>query len=123
MTLRDRERNLQQRQDFKELMKYYPFTTETLPGEEWRDIEGYDGKYQISNYSRVKSLRREKVRILTPRLTNKGYLVCRLKIQGKEVCVIIHRLVAKTFIENPNNLPHFLHFKFMAILQQGILRI
>ncbi|MCB0541762.1 MAG: hypothetical protein KDE33_29945, partial [Bacteroidetes bacterium] len=32
---------------------------EDLPNEEWRDIPGYDGIYQCSNYGRIKSLRRE----------------------------------------------------------------
>lgn len=37
------------------LMLCYPFGLEDIDGEEWRNIEGYEGIYQISNYGRVKS--------------------------------------------------------------------
>ena len=97
-----KERFIQQRKDFAELMKHYPFTTETLAGEEWRDIEGYDGKYQISNYGRVKSFK-QKHRILTPSLDNQGYLRYGLKLRGKEKRFTAHRLVAEAFLPNPDN--------------------
>ena len=109
MTLRDRERNLQQRQDFKELMKYYPFTTETLPGEEWRDIEGYDGKYQISNYARVKSFTHKEPRILKPYLNEDCYLAVEMRLQRQRKFPKIHILVAKAFIPNPDNKPQVNH--------------
>ena len=43
---------------------------ENLPNEEWRDIEGYKGDYQVSNLARVRSLQRKKTRIIKPDLTN-----------------------------------------------------
>ena len=48
-----------------------------LPDEEWRSIEGYDGKYLISNCGRVKSLKHYDARLLKAFANNKGYLrVC-----------------------------------------------
>ena len=44
-----------------------------LPGEEWRAIAGYGGKYLVSNLGRIKSLKHAEVRILTPFMNNKGY--------------------------------------------------
>lgn len=41
--------------------------------EEWKEIEGYGGKYLISNLGRVKSLKNHKERILTAFVNNKGY--------------------------------------------------
>lgn len=103
-------RFIQQRKDFAELMKHYPFTTETLVGEEWRDIEGYNGKYQISNYGRIKSFYNKTPRILTPFLVRcTGYLACVLRLQGKRGERDIHRLVAKAFIPNPDNKPQVNH--------------
>jgi hypothetical protein len=67
--------------------------------EEWKDIQGYEGLYQISNFGRVKSLYFKKTKILKPHST-KGYLTVRLyrnKI-GKDF--YIHCLVMDTF--NPN---------------------
>lgn len=105
---RGQEIALQQRQDFAELMKHYPFTMETLAGEEWRDIEGTDGKYQISNYGRVKSFA-QRHRILKPYLNRSGYLECELRVNNKRKLYTIHRLVAKNFIPNPNNKPQVNH--------------
>ena len=45
--------------------------------EEWRDIKGYEGKYQVSSLGRIKSLGNSKARkekILNPGNNNKGYL-------------------------------------------------
>ena len=87
--------------------------------EEWRDIEGYEGLYQVSNYGRVKSLERnvttgfgdrhikEKIIILN-QLPN-GYLYYCLSKNNKKKGFYIHRLVAETFIPNPNNLPEVNH--------------
>ena len=67
--------------------------------EEWRDIEGYEGLYQVSNLGRVKSIVTNK--FLIPYDTGFGYLS--VKIHNKNLKV--HRLVAKAFIPNPDNLP------------------
>ena len=76
--------------------------------EEWRDIKGYEGLYQISNKGRVKTLGNNKTRkekILSPRKRN-GYFSVRLCKKGEKPKEFnIHRLVAQAFLLNPYNLP------------------
>lgn len=76
--------------------------------EEWKDIDGYEGLYQISNLGRVKSLKFGKEKILKPK-KGKGYLRIGLCKKGKYKHYYVHRLVASTFIENPYNLPQVNH--------------
>lgn len=79
----------------------------------WKDIDGYEGLYQVSNLGRVKSLPRngtvktEKIMRLTR--TPKGYLnVCLTKSKHQNP-QRVHRLVAKAFIPNPYALPQVNH--------------
>ena len=62
--------------------------------EEWRDIEGYEGLYQVSNLGRVKSKRG----ILKPRITPKGYLRIQLSKNSNRKDKFVHVLVAETFL-------------------------
>ena len=75
--------------------------------EEWRDIKGYEGLYQISNLGRVYSY--HKGDCLNLNKDKDGYLVVGLHKNGKKKPYSVHRLVAKNFIENPNNLPQINH--------------
>ena len=86
----------------------------------WRDVEGYEGLYQVSNYGRVKSLEREIVykdgrkkmlqeRILHIFLNELGYYHVMLSKNGTPKRYKVHRLVAKAFIPNPSNLPIINH--------------
>ena len=80
--------------------------------EEWRDIRGYEGLYQVSNLGRVKSLKdrygnyREK--ILTPG-NNRGYLQVNLYKDGKRKTYRVHKLVAEVFIDNSNDYKEINH--------------
>lgn len=89
-------------------------------GEVWKDIPGYEGLYQVSNIGNVKSLSRivrantcgvrtipEKV--LTPCKGSTGYLIVVLCKNGKHKSINIHRLVAISFIPNPDNLKEVNH--------------
>ena len=80
----------------------------------WRDINGYEGLYQVSNYGRVKRLAGLRVyesglrkyldeRLLKPKSDKDGYLLVGLAPKSKTLKV--HRLVAEAFILNPNNYP------------------
>ena len=71
----------------------------------WKPIKGYEGKYEISNYGRVKSYAQNKDGKITAGLLNqKGYRVVRLYDQPQHgKWYQVHRLVAMAFIENPNN--------------------
>ena len=44
-----------------------------LPNEEWREINGYSGKYLVSNMGRIKSLKHRNAKLLTAFPNNKGY--------------------------------------------------
>lgn len=75
--------------------------------EKWKDIEGYENLYQISNMGRVKSLGNDKSRrekILKGSKDRVGYLFIRLNKEGKVKTFKIHRLVAQAFIPNSDNL-------------------
>ncbi len=65
-----------------------------LPGEEWRPIEGDDGKYLISNYGRCKSLKHANARLLTAFMNNKGYDRICLSKDGYGRHFLVSRLVA-----------------------------
>lgn len=82
----------------------------------WKDIKDYEGLYQVSNLSRVKSLDRWvkgrngslricKERILKPGTDKYGYLFVILCKNGKVKKFSVHRLVAEAFIANPHNYP------------------
>lgn len=83
-----------------------------LREEIWKDIKGYEGKYQISNTGYVKSLdfnHTGKEKILKNKVNYKGYCFVTLYKENKQYYPRIHRLVAETFIPNPDNLPQVNH--------------
>lgn len=75
----------------------------------WKDIEGYEGLYQVSNLGRVKSLKFNKEKILKLLLDSKGYYKVNLYKNNKIKTYLMHRLIASAFISNPNNLPQVNH--------------
>ena len=73
--------------------------------EEWKDIQGYEGDYQVSSYGRIKSFKKNKEKILKPQMHYKGYEFITLLKNGISKKYKVHRLVAEAFIPNPNNYP------------------
>lgn len=73
--------------------------------EEWKDIEGYEGLYMISNLGRVKSLRHGKWIERRSNVNRQGYYALTLHKDGGNKTCTIHRLVAKAFIPNPLGFP------------------
>lgn len=80
----------------------------------WKDVVGYEGLYMISNYGRLKSLPKmvgrgkrylSKERIVSLHKSPNGYLRTHLDKDGERKFYSIHRLVAQTFLDNPNNYP------------------
>ena len=70
----------------------------------WKDIPGYEGLYQVSNYGRIKSFKLKKERILKLRQSRCGYLLVVLyNFEHQSKCYSVHRLVAQCFVKNPNN--------------------
>lgn len=96
---------------------------ENLPGEIWKDIERYEGLYAISNLGRVKSFDKIiprkngttyflKGRVMKQNLVGpigKKYLCVDLFKDGVRRSSKVHRLVAKAFIDNPENYPCINH--------------
>ena len=88
--------------------------------EVWRDINGYEGYYQVSSEGRVKSLERTfidkigreryvKECILKPGADRGGYLRVGLCDGEKRKTLKVHRLVCQAFHENPDNKPQVNH--------------
>ena len=80
--------------------------------ENWKDIEGYDGLYQVSSNGRVKSLNYRKTgkeKILKQTICKNGYSRVLLSKNGIQKLKIVHRLVAEVFIPNPDNKPEIDH--------------
>ena len=75
----------------------------------WKDVQGYEGLYQVSNLGRVKSFQLGEGTLLNPSLARKGYLCVELRLSGKRKRFRIHRLVAMAFIPNIENKPEVNH--------------
>lgn len=77
----------------------------------WKDIKGYEGIYQVSNKGRVKTMARYINSKSNSKSFRKEKILKPINVLGyQKVCLInkfkfIHRLVAETFIPNPQNLP------------------
>ena len=71
-----------------------------IENEVWRDVEGYEGIYQVSDLGRVRSLKFGKVRVLRASKNGCGYLYIGLHKDRKIKTVRVHRLVAQAFIPN-----------------------
>jgi hypothetical protein len=78
----------------------------------WKDIKGYEGKYQVSSIGRVKSLQRIstfnnskglKKEIIIKTWNDEGYIRVKLSNNSVEKTYRVHRLVANEFLENPFN--------------------
>ena len=68
----------------------------------WRDIKGYEGKYQVSNFGRVWSIINQKM--LKQQMAGSNYLRVYLRTKnGKTKQEYVHRLVALAFVPNPDS--------------------
>lgn len=78
-----------------------------LPKPIWKDIEGYEGKYQINQLGQVRSLnykRMRKIKRIKHSKQKNGYLYIILyDNSNSKKTYYIHRLVAQTFLSNLNN--------------------
>lgn len=87
--------------------------------ETWKNIDGHEGRYQVSNLGRVKTLERTvsfgrsyrviKEKVLTPSIGTTGYFEIKPCKEGRHETRKIHRLVANAFIDNIYNKPQVNH--------------
>lgn len=90
-----------------------------LEYEEWRQIKGYEGLYEISNKGRVRSISRSvpvgssfafrNARIRKLNKKQNGYYGLLLSKNHKNKNFLVHRLVADAFLPNPNDFPQINH--------------
>lgn len=94
--------------------------------EEWKDIPGWEGAYQVSSFGRVKSLPRTfiakdnhvwvvKEKIRSQSFDGDGYLQVYLSVRQYRKMVKPHRFVAKLFVPNPDNKPTVNHKKGVKV--------
>ena len=91
-----------------------------LAEEIWKDIPGFEGIYQASTFGKIKSLakivnhfkggkRKVKERIFKVYINVHGYQIVTFYKDGKQFSKKVHRLIAKTFKDNPENKPYVNH--------------
>ena len=84
--------------------------------EQWKDIKGFEGRYQISNTGKVKAIpfkqryllrngkeafRLTKERLLCLNMINSGYQIVHLYLDNQRSALLVHRLVAEHFLSSP----------------------
>jgi hypothetical protein len=84
----------------------------------WKDVEGYEGLYQVSSEGRVKSLERSilsksgSIRIKKEKILSQSkqrYCSVTLSDNCKKIYPLVHRLLGKAFIPNIHNYPLVMH--------------
>jgi len=83
--------------------------------EVWKDVNGYEGLYQVSSHGNVRSLLRKNTgikRYLRFNILRNGYKNVTLFKKEKRKGFLVHRLVAQAFINNSKNKPHINHIDF-----------
>ena len=78
----------------------------------WRDIKGYEGKYQVSNLGKIKSLfycNSYTPKLLKTKINKFGFEEVCLSKNNKRKFLLVHKLVAKAFIKNPLSKEQVIH--------------
>ena len=82
-----------------------------LDGEQWKDVEGYESQYSVSTLGRVAVCSARATSLLKGEINNtpQGYIRVYLYSHSKRKRIFVHKLVAQTFLPNPNNYPFVDH--------------
>lgn len=72
---------------------------------EWRELIGFEGYYEISEYGDIRNIKTGKIRSIKPNMH--GYMEVDLYVKGKVYYKRIHRLVAETFLDTPINIDDY----------------
>ena len=77
----------------------------------WKEIPGFEGLYQVSNYGEIRSTPRRGTAggVMKGHVDQKGYINITLRKDGMQYTQKLHRLIAITFIPNPHNYPEINH--------------
>lgn len=76
---------------------------------DWKPIKGFEGLYEISNAGNIRSFHSREAKTLKTWESKDGYIRVSLRKNSKIYSKLVHRLVAKTFIPNPENKPQVNH--------------
>lgn len=104
-------------------LKWHSSKVEDLPGEIWKEVEGFEAFYHISNLGRIKKLKRDVYgndgkyhrkdpeRLNSIHLNKKrgNYYLTDLAVKGKRKSFWLHRLIAINFIPNPQKKKYVNH--------------
>ena len=78
---------------------YKNISYKDIKGEIWKNLDGFDIMYQVSNFGRIKNEKR----IIPQYLDKDGYCLIHLSFENKTKLFRVHRLIAKCFIDNEYN--------------------